>query len=102
MIMRKEIFLLILLSVTPSLAALVFPALSFIGPVLLLVGFAFLIIIGHRSAKRQSKYGALSQWFEPSKFVGMKTDTGEGRLLRVASCITLGGLLVIAVSVFMQ
>ena len=69
------------------LTVLVFPQLSFVGPVSMILGFMMAILLGWRTSLRQSKYGIFAEWFETSKFIKMELNRDEINQLKIAGVI---------------
>jgi hypothetical protein len=95
--MKREWIVFLGSCLVPPLIVAAFPPLSFIGPLLIVLGLIIVILIAWRTSSRQSKYGMFAQWIEPSKFVRMELNLIEIKQLKIAGGILLSGLIVMAI-----
>lgn len=95
--MKREWVILFGSCLVPPAIVAVFPMLSFVGPLLLVLGLIGVILIAWRSSLRQSKYGMFAQWIETSKFIKMELNPSEIKQLKIAGGFVLSGLIVMAV-----
>lgn len=69
-----------------------------LGPWLVSFGFLMLICIALRSTFKRHHLGPFALWIEPSKYLSMKFTDGEICMFKISGCLSLSGLLVIAVA----
>jgi hypothetical protein len=93
---NKSILLMLALLLITPLVAVALPELRFLGPWLLLGGFSLTVVIAVVSTFRRHRLGPFALWSEPSRYLAMKFTDREIYMLKLSSCVAVGGLLVVA------
>jgi hypothetical protein len=79
----------------PGALVLVAPSLHLMAPVVMMAGFAVLILSFLVISFRKNRLGPLAQYTEPAKFFGTVFTPGESLLLRTSACLGFGGALAV-------